>query len=115
MIKGKTTPYDQARALNDYFRDGENGFSYSLSTKAGDSGNDLVDFLTNRTGYCQQYAAAMGIMLRVAGIPARVVLGYTHGTPGQERPLHHHQPRRPRLGRGVLRRPGLDRRSTRPR
>ena len=81
VIKGKTTPYDQARALNDYFRDGENGFSYSLSTKAGDSGNDLVDFLTNRTGFCQQYAAAMAIMLRVAGIPARVVLGYTHGTP----------------------------------
>ncbi len=81
VIGGETTPYDQARALNDYFRDGENGFSYSLATKAGDSGSDLVDFLTNRTGYCQQYAAAMGIMLRIAGIPARVVLGYTHGSP----------------------------------
>src|SRR5581483_6738275 len=28
--------------------------------------------------FCQQFAAAMGIMLRVAGVPARVVLGYTH-------------------------------------
>lgn len=80
VIKGQTTPYDKARALNDFFRDGENGFSYSLSTKAGDSGSDLVDFLTNRTGYCQQYAAALGIMLRIADIPARVVLGYTHGS-----------------------------------
>ena len=78
---GQTTPYGRARALNDFFRDGENGFTYSLSTKAGDSGNDLVDFLTNRTGYCQQYAAALGIMLRLAGIPARVVLGFTHGSP----------------------------------
>jgi transglutaminase-like putative cysteine protease len=81
VIAGQRTAYDRARALNDYFRDGNNGFSYSLSTKAGDSGSDLVDFLTNRTGYCQQYAAAMGIMLRIAGIPARVVLGYTHGSP----------------------------------
>ena len=55
-----------------------NGFSYSLATKAGDSGSDLVDFLTNKVGFCQQYAAAMGIMLRIAGLPARVVLGYTH-------------------------------------
>lgn len=81
VTKGAATPYDKARALNDFFRDGENGFSYSLSTKAGDSGSDLVDFLTNRTGYCQQYAAAMAIMLRLLEIPTRVVLGYTHGSP----------------------------------
>ena len=32
-------------------------------------------------GYCQQYAAAMGVMLRLAGVPSRVVLGYTHPLP----------------------------------
>ncbi len=78
LTRGLTTPYDKARALNDYFTNPLNGFSYSLATKAGDSGSDLVDFLTNKVGFCQQYAAAMGIMLRVAGLPARVVLGYTH-------------------------------------
>ena len=41
----------------------------------------LVDFLQNKVGYCQQYAAAMGVMLRLAGVPARVVLGYTHSVP----------------------------------
>ncbi len=76
-----TTPYQRARAVSDYFTDPRNGFVYSLQTKAGDSGSDLVDFLTNKAGYCQQYAAAMAIMLRVAGIPARVVLGYTHPDP----------------------------------
>jgi transglutaminase-like putative cysteine protease/arginine exporter protein ArgO len=81
LTAGRTTPYAKARALSDFFTNSSNGFSYSLQTKAGDSGNALVDFLTNRTGFCQQYAAAMGIMLRMAGVPARVVLGYTHGHP----------------------------------
>lgn len=73
-----STPYAKARALSDYFTDPTNGFTYNLTTKAGDSGSELVDFLTNKVGFCQQYAAAMGIMLRMAGVPARVVLGYTH-------------------------------------
>ena len=77
-----TTPYGAARAIFDYFADPRNGFSYSLTTKAGDSGSDLQDFiLLNRTGFCQQYAAAMAIMLRIADVPARVVLGYTHAKP----------------------------------
>ncbi|TAM89473.1 MAG: hypothetical protein EPN43_07030 [Jatrophihabitans sp.] len=81
IVGGRTAPYDIARAINDFFTDPANGFSYSLQTKAGDSGNDLVDFLHNRVGFCQQYAAAMGVMLRLAGVPARVVLGYTHPVP----------------------------------
>lgn len=81
IVGDRTAPYDIARAINDFFTDPANGFSYSLQTKAGDSGNDLVDFLTNRVGYCQQYAAAMGVMLRLAGVPARVVLGYSHAVP----------------------------------
>ena len=34
-----------------------------------------------KAGFCQQYAAALGVMLRVAGIPARVVIGYSHPAP----------------------------------
>ena len=84
ITAGKTSVYGKARALSDFFTQPVNGFSYSLQTKAGDSGNALVDFLTNRTGFCQQFAAAMGIMLRMAGIPSRVVLGYTHLAPDQD-------------------------------
>ncbi|HYU03177.1 MAG TPA: transglutaminaseTgpA domain-containing protein, partial [Jatrophihabitantaceae bacterium] len=82
-LKAKATrPYGWARAIFDYFADPQNGFSYSLTTKAGDSGSDLQDFiLLNKTGFCQQYAAAMAIMLRMADVPARVVLGYTHPRP----------------------------------
>jgi hypothetical protein len=81
LVTGKVTTYDKSRALVDYFTDPANGFTYSLETVAGDSGSDLQDFLENKRGYCQQFAGALAIMMRVAGIPARVVLGYTHGEP----------------------------------
>lgn len=75
------TPYDRARALTNYFLAADSGFAYTLQTKSGDSGSDLVDFLRNKSGYCQQYAGALAVMLRVADIPSRVVLGYTHPAP----------------------------------
>jgi transglutaminase-like putative cysteine protease len=81
LTENARTPYDRSRAIFDFFSS-TNGFVYSTSTKAGDSGSDLEDFLlVNRTGFCQQYAAAMSIMLRMADVPSRVVLGYTHGRP----------------------------------
>ncbi|MGI8626918.1 MAG: transglutaminase TgpA family protein [Geodermatophilaceae bacterium] len=77
---GAGGPYERALAINNYLTDAENGFLYSLTTEPGTSGDDLVNFLQNKRGYCEQYAAAMGVMLRAAGVPARVVLGYTPGT-----------------------------------
>ncbi len=73
--------FDKARKIFDYFTKRGSGFSYSLRTKTGDSGSELVDFLKNKEGFCQQYAAAMGVMLRIAGVPSRIVLGYTHPLP----------------------------------
>ncbi len=81
LTAGKQGAYAKARAISDYFADPANGFTYSLSTAGGNSGDQLVDFLKAKIGYCQQYAAAMGVLLRVAGVPARVVLGYTHQPP----------------------------------
>lgn len=73
-----STAYDRALAIQKYFSP-TNGFSYNLQTKTGDTGDALLDFLRQKQGFCQQYAAAMAIMLRIASIPSRVVLGYTHG------------------------------------
>lgn len=81
LTTGLSNPFAKASAIWSYFRDPDNGFKYSLSTAAGDSGSDLVDFLHNKQGFCQQFAASMGVMLRLAGVPARVVLGYAHGVP----------------------------------
>ena len=78
ITAGLDTPFARASALHRYFLDPPNGFLYSTQTKDGSSGSLLVDFLANKRGFCEQYAAALGIMLRVAEVPSRVVLGFTH-------------------------------------
>ncbi|TFV61866.1 UNVERIFIED_ORG: transglutaminase domain-containing protein [Bacillus sp. AZ43] len=80
VTAGAGTPYERVRAIQDFLTDRANGFVYSLSTAPGTSGDDLVDFLDLRRGYCEQYAGAMAVMVRAAGVPARVALGYTPGT-----------------------------------
>ncbi|MFG2055812.1 DUF3488 and DUF4129 domain-containing transglutaminase family protein [Micromonospora sp. NPDC048930] len=79
LVKGRQNDYDKVRAIYDYFSV-ENGFTYSLSTKGGTSGDDITDFLTTKAGFCQQYAAAMAWLVRAAGIPARVAFGFTNGS-----------------------------------
>lgn len=79
LIRGKATPYDRVRAIFDFFSPA-NGFRYDKYTRAGSSGSTMVDFITTgRTGYCEQYAAALAWMVRAAGIPARVAFGFTSG------------------------------------
>ncbi|OKI75162.1 transglutaminase family protein [Micromonospora sp. CB01531] len=79
LVKGKQNDYDKVRAIYDYFSV-ENGFTYSLSTRDGTSGEDITDFLSTKAGFCQQYAGAMAWLVRAAGIPARVAFGFTNGT-----------------------------------
>jgi hypothetical protein len=79
LVAGAQTPYQRVRAISDYLTDRDNGFIYSLSTEPGTSGDDLVDFLQLKAGFCEQYAGAMTVMVRAAGVPARMVLGYTPG------------------------------------
>ncbi len=79
LVAGAQTPYQRVRAISDYLTDRDNGFIYSLSTELGTSDDDLVNFLDLKSGYCEQYAGAMAVMVRSAGVPARVVLGYTPG------------------------------------
>jgi transglutaminase-like putative cysteine protease len=77
-------PYERVRRIHDYLTNRSNGFIYSLSTEPGTSGDDLVDFLRLKRGYCEQYAGTMAVMVRAAGVPARVALGYTPGSTERE-------------------------------
>ncbi|HEX6968518.1 MAG TPA: DUF3488 and transglutaminase-like domain-containing protein [Micromonosporaceae bacterium] len=79
LTEGAKTDYRKVRSIYDFFSR-KNGFRYRLSTVGGTSGEDIVDFLTHREGFCQQYAAAMAWLVRAAGIPARVAFGFTNGT-----------------------------------
>ncbi|MEN3308316.1 MAG: hypothetical protein V7603_4518 [Micromonosporaceae bacterium] len=78
LTAGKTNQYDVVRTLYEYFSV-KNNFSYAVTTKTGTSGSEIVDFLTNKTGYCEQYAAALAWLVRQAGYPARVAFGFTRG------------------------------------
>jgi len=75
---GATTPFDRVAALQSYFRDTD--FVYDESTATPSPGSDaLTDFLTGRQGFCEQFASAMAALVRGAGIPARVAVGFIGG------------------------------------
>jgi transglutaminase-like putative cysteine protease len=73
-----TTPWDKAVALQQFFTDGS--FTYDLNVRPGDGPSAIDDFLTTRRGFCQQFAAAYAALARAAGLPSRVVVGFTPGT-----------------------------------
>ena len=60
VVGEATTPYERVHAIHAFLTDRANNFSYSLSTEPGNSGDDLVDFLRLRRGYCEQYAGGDG-------------------------------------------------------
>ena len=72
------TPYETVLALESWFRH-RGGFRYDESPPQV-SGPPLIGFV-NRTkaGYCQHYAGAMALMLRMLGVPSRVAVGFTSG------------------------------------
>ncbi|MFI0416901.1 DUF3488 and DUF4129 domain-containing transglutaminase family protein [Spongiactinospora sp. 9N601] len=81
VTRNRKTPYEKAVRLQEWFTD-DGDFTYSVNTKSGHSNSALLDFLiSSRVGYCEQFAAAMAVMARTLGIPARVAVGYTGGTP----------------------------------
>ncbi len=58
----------------------EGPYRYTLQPPAlgGENGMDRFLF-TTREGYCEHYAAALVLLMRAAGVPARVVTGYQGG------------------------------------
>jgi TgpA N-terminal domain/Transglutaminase-like superfamily/Domain of unknown function (DUF4129) len=81
LVAGRDNEFDQAIALQDFFTGPDSRFRYSLQTAPGNGDDALVEFLTvGRTGYCEQFASAMAVMLRAVGIAARVAVGFTGGT-----------------------------------
>jgi transglutaminase-like putative cysteine protease len=80
---GATTPYEQALALQNFFR---SGFEYSLDVPAGHGVADIDEFLEARIGYCEQFSGAYAALARSLGLPARVAVGFTPGTADPDDP-----------------------------
>ncbi len=77
---GATNPYDLARAMEAYLRDSDN-FTYNTDVTGIDcQGAGIVEcFVVNRQGYCEHFASTMVMMLRLQGVPARLVEGFLPG------------------------------------
>jgi hypothetical protein len=78
-LRGATAPFEQALALQRYFRE-TGGFVYDLNVNPGQTRNQLDAFLTNKRGYCEQFAATFAYLMRALDAPARVAIGFTPGT-----------------------------------
>lgn len=68
---------EKALALRDYLR----AFEYTMDVGRVPDGAEAIDWFLfdRRAGHCEYFAAAMTILARVAGLPARVCTGYAPG------------------------------------
>ncbi|MEV6647929.1 DUF3488 and transglutaminase-like domain-containing protein [Amycolatopsis sp. NPDC051371] len=79
LIANESNDFDRASAIWRYFT-AQNGFVYDTKTAPANDADALADFILNgKRGFCEQFASAMAVMLRVAGIPSRVAIGFTPG------------------------------------
>jgi len=79
-VAGETSsPYAAVVALEAWFRS-TGGFTYSEQPGTAPGLPPLVGFVAvTKNGYCQHFAGAMALMLRLLGIPARVAAGFVPG------------------------------------
>jgi len=76
ITKDATSYYEIVQAVLNSFE--RRNYTYSL--KSQHPGNPLEDFLLrNKIGHCQFFAGAMVVLLRLNGVPARMVNGFTSG------------------------------------
>lgn len=75
LAEGKDNPYDIAVSIQNYLRQ---NLAYNENIPNPPPGRDLVDYFLfeSKQGYCTYYASSMAEMLRILGIPSRLVTGY---------------------------------------
>jgi hypothetical protein len=85
LAAGAHTEWDVVTRVEQYLL---GGGRFRYTTRVPQPGpRPLVDFLLRtHAGYCQHFAGAAALLLRLAGVPARVVVGFATGVetaPGQ--------------------------------
>lgn len=72
------TPYDKAQAITDWLRA---SIRYSEHVPPPPAGQEMLEWLLfdSRQGFCTYTATAEVILLRAAGVPARLAVGYAEG------------------------------------
>jgi transglutaminase-like putative cysteine protease len=79
FAKTENNPNRFIAFLKDYIQHEE--FWYTLNPPELSNRSNQIDefWFTSRKGFCEHYASAVTVILRSAGIPARVVVGYQGG------------------------------------
>lgn len=75
VTAGATDDYERALLLQNFFRNRDE-FSYDLNAGYGYGYQAMAEFLEERRGFCQHFAATMAMMARILDIPSRVVVGF---------------------------------------
>lgn len=76
ITAGQPNPYRDILAIQSHLRK----FTYDEKAPAGHGTDDMLFFLErSRTGYCEQFAGTMAVLLRTLGYPSRVVIGFLPG------------------------------------
>ncbi len=76
LLSNAATPYGYVQAVQRHL---QIGFSYDETPPP--AARTLDGFLFDaRSGFCQQYSGAMALLLRMGGVPARVVTGFAPGS-----------------------------------
>lgn len=75
LAAGAPSEREFIRRTLDYFR--RQGFSYTLQPRLLSSRDSVDEFLfQSKQGFCEHYAQSFAVMMRAAGLPARIVTGY---------------------------------------
>ncbi|RVU26366.1 DUF4129 domain-containing protein [Streptomyces antnestii] len=80
VTEGATNDYQRAVKLQDYFAV-SGGFTYNTEVRAGSGSAAIARFLKDKEGFCVHFSFSMAAMARTLGIPARVAVGFTPGSP----------------------------------
>ncbi len=74
VLGNVTEPVARARKLEKHFQD---NFTYRIGAPNLNRLNPLDEFLLEtKEGHCERYASSLALLLRMQGIPARVMVGY---------------------------------------
>lgn len=81
LTADKATTLEKVQAVEGWLSENT---EYTLDIPPLPDGADAVDqfLFVDKQGYCEQIATAEAVLLRLAGVPTRVVTGYTQGRRG---------------------------------
>ena len=79
LARGRDAPLARALHLRDHLRE---NYTYDINAPSAPANAEPIDYFLfeSKTGFCQHFAAALVILARLSGLPARLATGYSPGS-----------------------------------